>query len=259
LQNIEQQWCDICHRSISGGDANFLSHQTSKAHKIKAKESVKKKPTAITKFFKPEPSTAISARVVGTLSSQSSTKDVVIDIDSIQDSPVPGRAITIPGPSDSHFFQPEAKPTLLTRLHTLAVNLPLSIPIGSQDEPLGCFAVNPKDLILADQDAWEDVIDPMFNQVIGFGKSTLEIAAFIRRGEYGMDGFCKWTAVCVEQLGIPLSLLEMRLERVIQAMIHVCVSIFYIIRLNGNFIFQRSRRNNEHYHNPESTTTASHI
>src|ERR1700722_3044393 len=81
----------ICHRSISGGDADFLSHQTSKAHKIKAEESTKKKPTAITKFFKPEPSTArILTSAVGTSSSQSSAKNSVIDIDSIPDSPVHG-------------------------------------------------------------------------------------------------------------------------------------------------------------------------
>jgi len=55
----------ICHRSISGGDADFLSHQTSKAHKIKAEESTKKKPTAITNFFKPEPSTARIVQVDG--------------------------------------------------------------------------------------------------------------------------------------------------------------------------------------------------
>jgi hypothetical protein len=197
LQNIEQRWCDICHRSISGGDANFLSHQISKAHK--AKESTKKKPTAITNFLKPEPlaSTArISTSAVGTSSSQSSAKNSVIDIDSIPDSPVPGPALTIasePGPSesDSHLFQSVAQPSLLAQLHTLTANLPLSVPIGNRDEPLGCFSVNPEDLVLTGQDAWEEVVDPTFNQVIGYGKSTLEIAAFIRRGEYGMDGFCK--------------------------------------------------------------------
>jgi hypothetical protein len=106
--------------------------------------------------------------------------------------------------------------------------LPLSVPIGRQDEPLACFAVNPENLVQAGQDAWEDVIDPTFNQVIGFGRTTVEIAGFIRRGEYGMDGFCNWTEKCLECLHIAPSLLEMRLERVAQAMIHLCVALFIL-------------------------------
>jgi hypothetical protein len=43
------------------------------------------------------------------------------------------------------------------------------------------------DFVLPGQDAWEDIIDPTFNHVIGFGMSTPEIAALIRRGEYEMD------------------------------------------------------------------------
>lgn len=111
---------------------------------------------------------------------------------------------------------------LLSRLRALTVNLPLSVPIGYQGEPLACFAVNPELLVQPGQDAWEDVVDPTFNQVIGFGRTTIEIAGFIRRGQYGMDGFCNWTAACLESLKISPSLLEMRLDRVMQAMIHLC-------------------------------------
>jgi hypothetical protein len=53
LKNIETRYCEVCSRSISGGDANLLSHQTSKAHKLKAGEAKKDKPTAITNFFGP--------------------------------------------------------------------------------------------------------------------------------------------------------------------------------------------------------------
>jgi hypothetical protein len=112
-------------------------------------------------------------------------------------------------------------PALLNRLHALTANLPQSAPVGNQNEPLGCFVDSPEDLILPGQDLWEDVIDPTFNRVIGFGKSTPKIAALIRCGEYGMDGFCNWTTACVECLGIPLSVLKMRLDRVMQAMVYL--------------------------------------
>jgi hypothetical protein len=77
---------------------------------------------------------------------------------------------------------------------------------------LGCFAVRPEDLILPGQDAWEDVINPTFNHMIGFGKSVPEIAAFISCGEYGMDGFCNWTTACIECLNVLTLVLEIRLD-----------------------------------------------
>jgi hypothetical protein len=119
--------------------------------------------------------------------------------------------------------------SLLSRLRVLTANLPLSVPIGRPDEPLACFAVNPRDLIQPGEDAWEDVIDPAFNRVIGFGKTTIDIAEFIRRGEYGMDGFCNWTESCLEHLNIASSLLEVRLDCVMQAMLHLYVyfSVFF--------------------------------
>ena len=117
----------------------------------------------------------------------------------------------------------EEPPTLDITSHTLTANLPQSIPVGNQNELLGCFAARPEDLILPGQDAWEDVINPTFDCVIGFGKSVPEIAAFIRHGEYGMDGFCNWTMACIEHLNVPTSVLKIRLDRVMQAMVHLYV------------------------------------
>jgi hypothetical protein len=53
-QNIEQGWCKVCGHSITGRDANLLSHQASKVHKNRVQES-KKKPTIIIKNFAPQP------------------------------------------------------------------------------------------------------------------------------------------------------------------------------------------------------------
>jgi hypothetical protein len=47
------------------------------------------------------------------------------------------------------------------------------MPIGCQDEPLACFTADPEYLVQAGQDAWEDVVDPTFNQVIGFSRTTV--------------------------------------------------------------------------------------
>ena len=159
----------MCHHSISGGDANFLTHQTSKAHKSELEKSTKKKPAAITNFFKPQPPTATgSARAVDALSyqNQPNTEKTVIDVDALLDLPSldpvqPGSALE-PGPS--HSRQLATQPSLLSRLHTLTASLPVSIPIGKQDEAFSCFAINPEDLVLPGQDAWEDIIDPARSQ-----------------------------------------------------------------------------------------------
>ena len=56
----------------------------------------------------------------------------------------------IPEPSalSFHSIQDTPHTALLSQLYALTANLPQSIPIGSQNEPFGCFAVNSQDLIL---------------------------------------------------------------------------------------------------------------
>jgi hypothetical protein len=72
-------------------------------------------------------------------------------------------------------------------------------------EPLACFATHPQSLLLPGQDIWEDVIDPTYNHVLGFGRTTAEISGIIRQGKFGMDGVCSWTESCIEELGITLT------------------------------------------------------
>src|ERR1700736_2851977 len=50
--------------------------------------------------------------------------------------------------------------------------------------------------------------NPTYDCMIGFGTSALDIAGLIRRGQYGMEGFCNWSEACIEQLDIQPSLLE---------------------------------------------------
>ena len=77
-------------------------------------------------------------------------------------------------------------------------------------------------------DSWEDVVNPTYDRVIGFGRSALDIAGLIRRGQYGMEGFCNWSEACIERLDISPSLLEGRLGKVMQAMINMYV-FYYLL------------------------------
>jgi hypothetical protein len=169
-------------------------------------DSIRKKPTPITNFFgppklvlpafRPDPQPAAAPAAVTT----------VIDVDAHPESD-----------NNSH-------PTrMLARLRALTVSLPSSVPVGTSAEPLGCFASDPQLLLLPGQDTWEDVIDPTYNRVLGFGKTTVEISGIIRRGKFGMDGVCNWTQSCIKKLDIAPALLEMRLDRLMQAIINVYV------------------------------------
>jgi hypothetical protein len=219
----------VCSRSISGGDANLLSHQTGKVHRLKAEEAKKDKPEAITSFFGP-PKPACPPSLLPLPSDRSRSQvdseadKEVVDITTLENLPLPTtpKGTSTASPTLTESESPQLY--LLSRLRVLTKNLPLSVPIGRPDEPLACFAVNPKDLIQPGQDAWEDIIDPTFNRVVGFGMTIIDIAQVIRRGEYGMDGFCNWTSSCLEHLNIAPSLLEIRLDRVMQAMMHLYVS-----------------------------------
>jgi hypothetical protein len=50
------------------------------------------------------------------------------------------------------------------------------------------------------------------NGTIGYGKSVVQVAEIVKRGDLGMDGFCNWISVCLNELKISPPLLEMRLE-----------------------------------------------
>lgn len=107
--------------------------------------------------------------------------------------------------------------TLLQRLRELTSQLPSSVLVADGSDILAYFSKNPCASILPEQDAWEDLIDPALNRIFGFGKQPDEIAQFIRRGPLGMDGFCSWIETCITDLKVKPALLEMRLERVFNA------------------------------------------
>ena len=113
-----------------------------------------------------------------------------------------------------------APSALISRLCNLAANLLASVPLSSKNEPLSCFDTSPIDSIPPQKDAWESVINPTLDHVIEFDKSTPEMASFIRHGPLGMDMFCNWIIVCIEDLGISTDILEEWLECIIEVMIN---------------------------------------
>lgn len=133
-------------------------------------EAKQDKPMTITNFFGPpkpaHPASKPQSQLLPPQSDRSwsqvdlEVNKAVVNTTMTENTPLP---ITEVASTSGPTLTESPQLNLLSRLQVLTANLPLSVPIGSLDEPLACFAVNPRDLIQPGQDAWEDVIDPTFN------------------------------------------------------------------------------------------------
>lgn len=111
-----------------------------------------------------------------------------------------------------------------TRTHDLRSRVPsvTTVPLASPSDPLAAFAVDPVPLIAPGQDAWEDVILDMFTPLLyenGRPRNGVELSQIIRRGDLGMGGFANFIERCLFVLNIPPGNFEMRIERIVQAML----------------------------------------
>lgn len=120
--------------------------------------------------------------------------------------------------------------SLLDQLKSVIDSLPTEVPYGVDSDDLAVFAGSPRAYIQQDDEAWEN-IDPLLNQVIGYGATPEIISQRIRRGKFGMDGMYTWLKVCIEELNISEGLLEGKINRLIDAMlllyVHSLLSITY--------------------------------
>lgn len=191
----------------TGGPKNFEIHLTSKKHlmNVNAEEDMSKtvKNALISDFFikqrdPPQPFQAPSAPQLLAPNTPTLTPAG------------PSRAPRI-GTSGVTSTQAHRSHLLVSRLRTTSARLP-------ESDLFAVFSGDPRDSIEADDDPWESVIDPCLNRVIGFGVSTRQIADLIRRGPYGIDGFCRWIEICMIELEVSPELLEMKLERIFDAL-----------------------------------------
>jgi hypothetical protein len=223
----------VCKRDIhvgTGGDKNFKFHEKSKDHckQLSISKEQRRPKLALTNFFPkrnapitPHATTSSSTMPAPPLLSGSHsnisalTKSSSVHVEAIDVDMFPQEA------SDGGPLSPDPKPSLihpsLQRLQDLATRLPSSIPLGQISDTIAIFSHDPRLNLVTDEDPWETLVDPTLNRVIGYGKQTVEIAGLIRRGEYGIDGFCNYIKICINDLNIAPALLETRLERVADA------------------------------------------
>lgn len=247
--------CDVCDVDIDlrhGGEFNWNRHIESKAHKRNARMPPKKPNKSIMSFF-PKFTPKRKEAVAPLTTSGSEATGSSTNIESVVSAPcspaaeTPGSAPTanvsmpditlekhaepmseddeiilvkhippaVPQPSSLVPIIAQPHP-ILARLQRAAETLPLGVPAGCADDVLAQFKHLPQKPSDG-SDPWE-VVDPILNNLIGYGASKLQIAQLVRRGKYGMTSFCTWINACVIDLGIDIRLLEEKLERLIDAM-----------------------------------------
>lgn len=124
-------------------------------------------------------------------------------------------------------------------MRTLIDTLPPDVPEGTDpSEPLAACAIHPRLCIPDDADlptpegdeAWI-YLDPILNNVLGFGKTAADIALSVRRGALGVEGVFMFLLACVEEIGIGAGLLEGKVERLCDALELRCVTEYIVLSI----------------------------
>lgn len=117
---------------------------------------------------------------------------------------------------------------ILQELRRTLESLPDTIPLGLPEDSLATLSYSTKEFIFDDQDAWEDIVNPMLDHVLGFGIAPDAIRTLIHCGQYGMDGVYCYFSCCICDLGIDPGLLEGKLEWLLTAMVELYISFLLI-------------------------------
>jgi hypothetical protein len=70
---------------------------------------------------------------------------------------------------------------------------------------------------LTREDLWEEVINGLLKQSLGWGKET-DIKSVVRRGPRGVEGLVKFVEYFVESRGVDEALFEGKLARLMEEM-----------------------------------------
>ncbi|KAF9473610.1 hypothetical protein BDN70DRAFT_937308 [Pholiota conissans] len=213
------QYCESCKLDVLvgfGGEKNWEIHASSAAHQraIREAEVIPKKnlfsffgkvKIAVTPTI--TPTTVAAAPLLLPPTPSSLTAGVSLFTQTTSASSI----ISCPATHHNHTL-------LQDLLHTIQ-SLPTSIPVGLPSDDLGALFYSPKDLLQDGEDAWEDVINPTLDRLLGFGIDSTALQALIRRGDFGMDGVYRYFKTCICELSIDAGLLEGKIGRLIEAMV----------------------------------------
>jgi hypothetical protein len=113
----------------------------------------------------------------------------------------------------------------IKKFEEIVKSLPESVPIGSRNDKLAAFNIEPALLDDPETDAndlWEVVINGFLKEHLGWGKQV-DMVELIRRGEQGMDGVLRFAKYFIEKRGVSVDLFEGKLSHLLGAAESLCV------------------------------------
>jgi hypothetical protein len=116
---------------------------------------------------------------------------------------------------------------LIAQLRAAALKLPDTIALATPTDNIACFAGDLEEESCAYDDPWE-MVDQALNILVGYGKSTVEVAGLIRRGRLGIDGLCNWLEICMNKLCSDAVLLKGKVTHLIDAVALLCRFLIFI-------------------------------
>ena len=113
----------------------------------------------------------------------------------------------------------------IKRFEKIVKSLPESVPIGSRNDKLAAFNIEPALLDNPETDAgdlWEVVINGFLKEHLGWGEQV-NMGELIRRGEQGMDGVLRFAKYFIEKRGVSVDLFEGKLSHLLGSAESLCV------------------------------------
>jgi hypothetical protein len=104
-------------------------------------------------------------------------------------------------------------PPFMIEFIALAGQLPSTVPERKEDDVFAIFSSeDPSTVVpegMSDEDAWEQVLDPMLNQVFQ-GVTDDKLGGLVRQGRRGVDGFASFMMFWIER---GVGIFEPRVDR----------------------------------------------
>jgi hypothetical protein len=118
---------------------------------------------------------------------------------------------------------------LLRNLHEKIGGISEGVPLADESHPLAGFSGDPASCVSPDLDDWEDILNPMMHRAFGYASSVATqnpdiLKDLARRGDHGLDGFCRFIEYFVKSRGLQGGLLESKVELLIAAINLLCVN-----------------------------------
>lgn len=117
----------------------------------------------------------------------------------------------------------------IKRFEEIIKSLPENVPIGSRNDKLAAFNIEPALLDNPEtnaNDLWEVVINWFLKEHLEWGKQ-LDMGKLICHGEHGMDGVLQFAKYFIEKGGVSVDLFEGKLSHLLGAAESLCIKFHH--------------------------------